>query len=382
MNSCRLIAVNGPMQLISAVAAMREHLKISGADGADCVLGLQPLHAPSEGRAQALEHVIRRIAPALHPWRAIMDLRQIDLMPGQSLPVPNEAELNVSEIHFNLIELPENQRLIRQWPQAARICYGDGLGIHTSLADFQPTGGWRRIARQALGLFVPRWRSVQIPAKTPGDTGFFLLDDHDAASHFREVQRLGPSHYRRVFEESCAAWDGPALAPLLAGDESCDVLLLTNLASGDIHLNREAEAYMNIITVAEGGRPHTILVKPHPRGRTDMLEQLCSSLQMLYRRVIVLADEMMTAAPVELLLSRAFEAGYLLADKCRIFATSTAAYGMPVLLGLPVKIGFGVETCHRLYQRKAALKLRLKHERQLDQNLRFLDSCMEVPACG
>lgn len=382
-SKCRLVAVNGPIQLLSAVVALQVHLETTDAvPNCRAVLGINLLRTATNQRDEALLSMIRLCAPLLHDWDAVIDLRQTDLIPGRALMLPDGSEAEVIEIFFNLVEMPENQRLFQQWPQADKICYGDGLGVHTALADFMSDPTWRDHARRLLGLFIPRLRPPPVPRKIPGDRGYFLLDDHQATSHFRHVRMIEPARYRRLFERLAASLECEALDTclnLLPSGAECDVLLLTNLAAPPVtKLHEEVSAYLHLLDEPDRVRPPVIVIKPHPRGRTDMLEHLRQSLELLYTHVIILAQDLAAALPVEIILWRAFRTARLSPSHCRVFATSTAAYSMPVLLGLPVKVGFGKTVCQKLYAKRSWLTPRLRHERHLRENTRQLTAlCME-----
>ena len=366
-----LIAVNGPTQLLSAVVALEELAQ--GSEGMH-ILGINLPRTISSEQDEALVGVIRACAETLHKWAAVVDLRTLPLRPGRGLQLPDGREIEIDSLFVNLMEMPENQRLFAQWPQAQRVCYGDGLGIHTALSDFMADATWRDHARRALGVFIPRLRPSPRPQKTPGDIGCFLLDDHEAQKHFREVRMISPARYRAHFERMAAALEVPGIEAWLdqlPADGACDVLLLTNLPAGVIHADHEVQAYLRLLDDAPGQRPGAILVKAHPRGRADFVSELSAHLAKLYTRVIVLAQDM-AIVPVEVLLARAFQAGKLIASRCRIFATSTAAYSMPVMFGLPVTLGFGKSNCRRLYRHAGWRSARLRHEQTLCINMSLL----------
>lgn len=117
--------------------------------------------------------------------------------------------------------------------------------------------------------------------------------------------------------------------------------------------------------------PFATLVKAHPRGRAAFVNGLSAHLSKFFIHVIVLA-QYIALMPVEVLLTCAFQTGKVVVQRCRIFATSTAAYFIPIIFGLPVTLGYGESTCRRLYRHAGWCSVLLRHERVMWANLESL----------
>lgn len=367
----RMVAVNGITQLVSAVAALNEHIqKVSGTCLLRNVLVINSLEIRNAHRGECMARLIRECAPLLQKWDAILDGSDVEEKPGILSEGPRE-------IFVNLLEVPENKRFFRLWPSAKRVLYGDGLGVNADLRDFLPDPTLSTHLRRIVSWFVP---SVQVPyampEKEPCDYGYFLVNDPDSRVQSSTTSLLRAHQYKSLFNRLDSKMDSLALDQCvidLPSGQECDVLLMTNLFPPPITvLDEEATGYVDLLTRDDRRRPPVIIVKPHPRHHSDLLKMVETKLYSLYQTVFIVRDHSMAVLPFEVILLRAFRSGSLKPHACNIFATSTAAYSIPVVFGLPVKIGFGERMARRIFRDPSWVSSRLRHESKLRSNVSIL----------
>ncbi|MES2597862.1 MAG: hypothetical protein V4662_21195 [Verrucomicrobiota bacterium] len=368
---CRLLAVNGPVQALCAVAALQAREAIRPVVPAvPVVLGIQPLHTQDAARAQCLENIIRECAQALHAFDAVVDLQQgtHELRKQGWEPV---------EISVNMLEVPESRALFQSWPQARRILYGDGLGLAQTTADFGPGHSRKAELRRWLGRFLPCLRRVADAEGTEPCEEAYVLARHPKYSLRCPRQHFIPAgQYRQLFEKLVERLNVPALESAiekLPSGKDCDILLMTNLPGAPVtDADAEVVAYVDLLTQDARALPPAVWVKPHPRNSTALLASLREKLSRLYQSVVMIDSPEEAALPFEVVLGRAVSQGRLKVEALSFFAASTAACSVPVVFGRPVKTGFGARACQGIYKQAAWLDTRLRHERRLSDLVNFL----------
>lgn len=361
---CRLLAVNGPVQVLAAAAALQtKEATLPASLRVPVVLGIQPLHTQDAARSRSLEQMIRECAHALHAWDAVVDLRE------GAEPLDAHGFVPV-EVFVNMIEVPESRALFKRWPQAKRVLYGDGLGLAQTTSDFGPARSWRSEVRRWLGQFLPFLRQqADAEGSEPCEEAYVLARHPTYDLHCSRQQFIPAAHYRGLFEKLAACLSTPALNAAMARlpeAGACDVLLMTNLP-GPPATDGEAEvvAYVSLLTEGARALPPAVWVKPHPRNSSALLFRLRELLGGHYPAVIVFDTPEEAALPFEIVLGKAIATGRLQVETLSFFAASTAACSVPVVFGQPVKIGFGARACQTIYKEAAWLKSRLRHERRL-----------------
>ncbi|GEP43545.1 polysialyltransferase family glycosyltransferase [Brevifollis gellanilyticus] len=361
---CRLLAVNGPVQVLCAVAALQAREAIRPVVLAvPVVLGIQPLHTQDAARAKCLEGIIRECAHVLHAFEAVVDMQQ----------GPDELRRQgweAVEISVNMLEVPESRALFQQWPQARRILYGDGLGLAQTTGDFGAGHSKKAELRRWLGRFLPVFRrGTDAEGAEPCEEAYVL------ARHPRYALRCSRQHfipaakYRQLFERLAERLTVPALDSAiekLPAGKDCDILLMTNLPGGPVtDADAEVVAYVHLLTEDARALPPAVWVKPHPRNSTALLSSLREKLSKLYQSVVMFDAPEEAALPFEVVLGRAIAKGSVKPEALCFFAASTAACSVPVVFGKPVKIGFGARACQGIYKQDTWLATRLLHERRL-----------------
>ena len=361
---CRLLAVNGPVQVLAAVAALQtKEATLPAALRVPVVLGIQPLHTQDAARSRSLEQMIRECAHALHAWDAVVDLREgaTQFEAHGFVPV---------EVFVNMIEVPESRVLFQRWPQAKRVLYGDGLGLAQTTSDFGPARSRLSEVRHWLGRFLPFLRHQGDAEGSEHCEEAYILARHPTYDLRCSRQQFIPaSHYRSLFEKLASCLSSPALDAAMARlpeGGACDVLLMTNLPGAPAtDADAEVVAYVSLLTEGARTLAPAVWVKPHPRNSSALLSRLRELLGGHYPSVIVFDTPEEAALPFEIVLGKAVATGRLQMEALNFFATSTAACSVPVVFGKAVKIGFGARACQTIYKQSAWLKSRLRHERRL-----------------
>lgn len=364
LKPCRLLAVNGPVQVLAAVAALQtKEAALPAALRVPVVLGIQPLHTQDAARSGCLEQMILECARVLHDWDAVVDLRQ---GPGQ-VEASGYAPV---EVFVNMIEVPESRVLFQIWPQAKRVLYGDGLGLAQTTGDFGPARSPQSEVRRWLGRFLPFLRQqADAEGSLPCEEAYVLARHPEYHLRCARQQFIPAARYRELFEKLSSHLHSPALDAAvvrLPDGKACDVLLMTNLPGAPAtDADAEVVAYAGLLREGDRALPPAVWVKPHPRNSTALLSRLRESLLGHYESVVVFDAAEDAALPFEVVLSKALATGRLQPRTLTFFATSTAACSVPVVFGKPVKIGFGALACQTIYKEAAWLKSRLRHERRL-----------------
>ena len=173
----RIVACQGSVQLVSAVAAMRMRDRQStGSVALSNHLIIHDLHAPA-AQQQEFAECIRTLANQAADWASIRfitqteanalkgELTQPDACPQRLL----QQRLGISDCDELLIG--HNDRWVLRWlraatPQAERICFGDGPGVNFTPAYYQPLAheislriGLRRWLK-SLGMRSNLWMRV------------------------------------------------------------------------------------------------------------------------------------------------------------------------------------------------------------------------------
>lgn len=371
LKPCRLLAVNGPVQVLCAVAALQARESIRPVVPAvPVVLGIQPLHTQDAARARCLENIIRECAQALHAFDAMVDLQ---LGPDEL----RKQGWEPVEISVNMLEVPESRALFQSWPQARRILYGDGLGLAQTTADFGPGHSRKAELRRWLGRFLPFLRrSIDDEGTEPCEEAYVLARHPKYSLRCPRQYFIPAVKYRQLFEKLAEHVNVTALDSAmerLPADKGCDVLLMTNLPAAPVtDADAEVVAYVDLLTQDARVLPPAVWVKPHPRNSTALLAALRERLSRLYQSVVMFDAPEEAALPFEVVLGRAIAKGHVKPEALCFFATSTAACSVPVVFGRPVKIGFGARACQRIYKQEAWLGTRLRHEQRLSALVSFL----------
>lgn len=340
----RIVACQGSIQLVAAVAVLRQRDRDAGAHWDDHLL-ITGLHAPV-GQEQAFASALERMAGALHRWTSVVHLAD-----------PAEARFeDVREVYAVREWQRSNEALLGAFPAATKICFGDSIGIYLAPTFMAPRQGWlRRIAG----------RLRQRAAPAPADCYYLVLPTAFDPVPSRDIRQTDIALLRQAIADLKPLLPPPLLADLRRrlGRRRLVVLVGSNFSEqGVMSAEAEVAAYAEYLEQQALDSDALLLLKPHPRDRMEKLLILEAALRQSFPHIFTLTDAFAAYLPLETLLLelRPPQAGSGV-DLCTF---SSACLASKYVLDILPRIGFG-ERLVRRHFRKPFVEARLRHERQL-----------------
>lgn len=351
----RLIVCQGSAQLVTAVAALRQHLERSGNNEEQrqsrehlLICGL----AVTEPQAENFAEVIEQMAALLHPFATISRLSDARLekllsdarrasSAGIAALLKDAIGISgVNEVFTVRDWQPCNVLVLNAFPSAKHICYGDSVGVYLprSFMANKPTvrsriAVWlRRLASRRSALLVnPRL-----------DISYLLLPGAFGIPPSGKVVRTEAIVLRNLFSRLSPLLDGAALDDLhkrIAGKHVW-VLMGSNFSEqGMMTPQGEISAYRDWIAGLRPDPSTVLLIKSHPRDRMGKRELLGDHLRNLFSDVCS-ADSVGSAyLPMEALLFSLIP----VAASLQCLTVSTACLGTHFVVESKTHIGFGDE---------------------------------------
>jgi Alpha-2,8-polysialyltransferase (POLYST) len=382
--SQRIVECQGPIQLVTAVAVLRQRDRERARSGviadADEHLIITELAAPA-GQEAGFVRALEQMAATLRPWRSVARLRltdrlaleerlaageHIDSLSGIALP-------DVSEVLVVREWQPDNQALLLSFPHANKIGFGDAIGIYLApsfmrpQADLRPRAIASRAKQELRRLFnrgaaggAPR---PELPHASL-DCYYLTLPDAFDPVPIRDVRLTDTALLREVMNE---------LRPLLPHDlvrelgervrgRRLVVVGGSNFSEqGVMTTDDELAAYVEHLASQGLARSSLVLLKPHPRDRADKAERLVELLRPHFDNVYALTDRTFYLPLETLVLELTAHPECLGVDVCTY---SSACLASRYVLGLEPRIGFGPQLVAKYFQRRF-VTARLAHEQQL-----------------
>lgn len=373
----RLIVCQGTAQLVTAVAALRHHdaacaqqKRSSASRDHLLICGL----AVDESQTHGFTKVIEQMAALLHPFATINQLTDSALQrvlakAAHCSTAPQIAGLlqqaigigNMDEVFAVRDWQPCNILAFGAFPEARHICYGDSVGVYLprGFMAHAPTA-WSRVkdlGRQLLSL-----RSALL-ANPRVDISYLLLPGAFGLPPSGEILRTDVTTLRELFGRLGPLLDSTAMKELrgrIAG-RPVWVLMGSNFSEqGIMTLEGEIAAYRIWIESLRPAADTVLLVKSHPRDRTEKRELLERNVGGLFREVIS-ADSVGSAyLPIESMLLDVMP----LTASLQTLTVSTACLATHFVVGSKTHIGFGEELV-RKYVAPDWRNERCRHEADL-----------------
>lgn len=367
----------GTAQLVTAVSALREHVKRAGTD-ADrppsrdhlLICGL----AVSPGQVDEFALVIERMAALLHPFASVnrLDDRTLEQLidaAQRGAGVRGVADLlqkvtgmtKVDEVFTVRDWQACNELALGAYPEATHACYGDSVGVYLPRGFMSPSQSpWSWAVAQLRRLLRPRQGLLDNPRV---DISYLLLPGAFGMPPDGEVIRTQATTLRDLFASLAPLLDGHVLKEIRkkTAGRSVWVLLGSNFSEqGLMTAEAEASAYRDWIESLHPEPGAVLLIKSHPRDDK-------SKRALLEQRLVGLFDEVCSAdsvgssyLPVEVLL---LELGSVVGS-LRCLTVSTACLGTHFVVESKTDIGFGEALVTR-YMTSDRRQQRLRHERDL-----------------
>jgi len=372
----RLIVCQGTAQLVTAIAAVRQHQATSGRHDASqdrnhlLICGL----AVAESQAQAFTGVIEQMAGLLHPFATISRLSDaaLDDLLGQAKRAATAAEIanllkqatgigKVDEVFTVRDWQPCNLLAFSAFPDAKHICYGDSVGVYLPrgfMAARPRAWSWLAALRRRL---APSRSALQASPRV--DISYLLLPGAFGMPPGGQVVRTDVAPLRELFGRLGALLDGAAMDELrrrIAG-RPLWVLMGSNFSEqGLMTPQAELEAYRAWIAALRPDPGTVLLIKSHPRDRTGKHELLEQHLQGLFSEVLSADSVGSPYLPMETVLLDLMPR----VASLRSLTVSTACLATHFVVGSRTHIGFGDELVAR-YVAPDRRHERCRHEADL-----------------
>jgi len=406
----RIITCQGGIQLIAALAALnsRETEQRDSVYEYEDFLVVYDLYAPGD-QGEEFARVVEKMARAVRNWKAVIYLnpeRMNEL--AASFDVSTKAatfalvhELlgatKADEIYLCRNWQFGNRLMINAYRGAAKICYGDSIGLYFSEAYFSPAVAnngqtFKSQVRRKLRpfeIFVRAGAKSLLPpavvnkirdtrktlAEVDFDIGYFLLPNILGEVPPMDTRLVRKECTEKVFRKLAAALDANHIADRYKDiSRAPTVVLMTSNFSEGKRMSGENEilAYRKCLEQLGFPRESTLIVKPHPRDAEEKIQEVGRVLRSLFSDVILLTDPNLFFIPFEIFLLQIFrgETEKALRD-LKIVTFSTACLSLTAFFKLTPIIGFGSELVSEFFY-EDYVQGRIRHERDLQLALKDL----------
>ena len=388
----RIITCTGTAQLLSALAALAHSAQNPSLDGleGENTLVIYDLFAPP-GQIETFRHAVSQIAGQLLPWKAQVYLpkQQIDSFyrRGRSLfagnlfhDIRNAVGLDrADELYLSRNWQTGNLVVLNAFPEAERICYGDGLGLYYSEQYHEqafaarapaPAGGWQKWSAE-----FHKWRRVFKSRLTPNrwisrpcSRGCFLSATALGETPPLPFSEIPPRIFLGLLRKLTGLLSQGVRERVqrFASGAPLVILLSSNFSEAKkMSLESELAAYRELFGKLGFSKQSRLLIKPHPRDSSEKIALLRQAAEPFFSGTLALDDEPLFCLPFELFLLGALldEKGVRLGP-LEIIAGSTAAISIHRLFGLKPRLAFGADLARKYFYPHYA-EQRLRHEKDL-----------------
>ena len=349
----RLVACQGSIQLVTAVAVLRQRDREAiGGDGAGCDehLLITELLAPAE-QEKAFVDALGTMAGALRRWKSVTY--------AQNAAADAQFD-DVAEVYVVREWQRSNMALLRAFPKASKICFGDSIGIYLAPTYMAPNLGW--LARLAAYMRT-RGRAQKA---APADCYYLTLPGAFDPVPSRNVRQTDVALLREAFGDLRPLLPQPLLAELRRRLDRRRLVVLvgSNFSEqGVMSIDAEIAAYTEYLKQLRVDRESLLLLKPHPRDRMQKVLALETALGRSFPHIFTLTDPFAAYLPLETLLLE-LRAQSAAAPGVQLLTFSSACLAPKYVLDIQPHIGFGEELVNRHFGRPF-VRPRVLHERQL-----------------
>jgi hypothetical protein len=351
----RLIVCQGTAQLVTAVAALRQHEAASGRRKSShrsrdhlLICGL----AVAESQTRAFSDVIEQMASLLHPFATISRLSDLALegLLGKAKRASTALEIAALLQQATGIDKVDEVFTVRDWqpcnilalsafPDATHICYGDSVGVYLPrgfMAGKPTAWSWVTGLRRLMSSHSALLANPRV------DISYLLLPGAFGRPPSGEVVRTDVAPLRDLFSRLAPLLDGVAMKELRnrTAGRPLWVLMGSNFSEqGMMTPQAEIAAYRAWIAGLHPDPGTVLLIKSHPRDRTGKRELLEQHLRGLFSEVLS-ADSVGSAyLPIEAVLLDLMP----IVASLQSLTVSTACLATHFVVGSKTHIGFGDE---------------------------------------
>ncbi len=394
----RVVAVQGAVQLTSALAAIRLSTRTKGTLHAENHLIVHDLSSP-EGQAGDFAACLMDLATKAEKWATLHYFPMSEMLRFQKSMKEGGWDSAIQTLQTTLKfdrcdELLLGQNLLfvnnllhRSFPDAETACYGDGIGLNFSDDYYRPLAE-ESSERVSLGRAIERWvrrriKSLRgIPPTAPIDSTkskkhavpfdkHYLLLANQFDQNICEFEQLQAADYRDLFSIFAKDLDHRAVvtssALKTALKDACQVIVLLTSNFSEtkrMSLAGEIRCCMQMVRRAQTKQRAMLVIKPHPRDSIEKIRCIEREASKLFAHVVTLADPWTFFVPFESIFEHFFSSIPSVASKTKVVCSSSACIGLEFLYGQRCELGFGQRQVRRHFATKWQ-SLRERHESDL-----------------
>jgi hypothetical protein len=369
----RLITCQGSAQLVTALSVIAARDRDSGLTSIDflVIYGL----AVNKSQEQDFVTQLKNIANSIHPFRHISYLadEEVDTLWEQSFSGETARHhLNdligtdsINEVYVVRDWQKGNELILKSFPHAKHICYGDSVGVYFS----RPQSIFSRLVtrlREVLQGIEGILRKQSLSNYNKIDLCYLLLPNAFSTPPCSEVIQTDPIYLIQTYEKMLPliknGWN--AYIKEKVENEHVWVFMGSNFTEqGLMALDQEISAYKQwMLSLAPVTKRYKLLIKSHPRDMPLKQKMMIEALKDDFLEIISIDEAASAYLPVEVLLLKLQEYAKHLECLC----VSTACLGSSLVLGLPTRIGIGSSLVSRYFPKKTR-STRIEHEIQLEK---------------
>lgn len=367
----RLITCQGSAQLVTALSVIAARDRDSGLTSNDflVIYGL----AVSKSQEQEFVVQLKNIANTIHPFRHMSFLtdEELDTLWKQSFTGETARHYlndligtnSIDEVYVVRDWQKGNELILKSFPHAKHICYGDSVGVYFSQSQSIFYRLITRLREVLKGIeCILRKQSPSNYNKI--DLCYLLLPNAFSTPPCSEVIQTDPKYLIHTYEKMLPliknGWN--AYIKEKVGNEHVWVFMGSNFTEqGLMTLDQEISAYRQwMLSLAPVTKRYKLLIKSHPRDMPLKQKKMIEALKDDFLEIISIDEAASAYLPVEVLLLKLQE----YAKHVECLCVSTACLGSSLVLGIPTRIGIGSSLVSRYFPKKTR-STRIAHEIQL-----------------
>lgn len=323
-----VVALDFPHSAIPAITAIRQLRREAGEDLSGEILFI----ANERARTPAAVEVLRRLVapfPEVSLWIPTAEedaqfFRRTRPLRARSRALRKRLGDGVTAVYFShdlhLSFIP--QSLLWAWPEAKRITFGDAMGVVYGFRYYRSiTLGFAGRLYDDVRYLVARAVGF-LPARLEPEVACLILPS-DPGGDFLAGKRLvvpAVDDVLAVLGEMAKGWAEPlARVPR----EATHLLLLSNFSGGYLSTPEAEIALYREILEKHVPAGTTVLLKPHPASRAELIDALVASVSDRWK--VLVLDPSMVTMPVELARD--------LVTRCTVLSLSFTTVSLPYLYG-------------------------------------------------
>ncbi len=397
----RVVAVQGAVQLASALAAIRTATRKKGIASAENHLIVHDLSSPGD-QANDFATCLHGLAKQAESWGSLHYFPLSEILRFQDALRAGSWELATKTIRYTLgldscdeLLLGQNvlflnNLLARSFPEAEKACYGDGIGLNFTSEYYKPSDK-DKAGYQSFGRSIERWFRVRIKSiagksralppcvqtksknhTVAFDKRYLLLANHfdQQLNQFEQLEAADFKNLFAIFAEDVSQNAAQTCTNLVSAlqEASQVIILLTSNFSETKRMSLEAEVACCLEMVNRKRRKEraVLIIKPHPRDSLEKIRVIEAGAAKSFRRVVTLADPWTFYVPFESIFARYFASNPRIAAMTDVVCSSSACISLELLYGQHCELGFGVKNVRRHFSPQWQ-RLRERHELDLNR---------------